>query len=285
MVAVKIGLVAFSPFTLAGLRFMLGGGTILGWALLQRIPLRITTQEILPHLINTVIFILEISTMNFGVHYTLAAHSSVLFYIYPFLVAFFARFFFPEERLSWRKVSGMLLAFGGVLSVFAGQSWGDTTAVLVGDLLILLSALLLAVQTIYIKKIARRIAPLHIVLWQCFLGVPAFFVLGAWWGQGGGASLSWAVVIAIFYQGAVVAGFCFLAWTILIRDYSPSWVSSFFMSTPLFGVALSMLLLGEPLSWNLLLGAGLVAGGLYIITRPEKQRKKLEEEKGSQIRS
>ena len=70
-----------------------------------------------------------------------------------------------------------------------------------------------------------------------------------------------------------MAGFCYLTWTVLIRDYAPSWVSSFFMSTPLFGVALGALILGEPLSRNLLLGAVLVATGLYVITRPERRKR------------
>jgi drug/metabolite transporter (DMT)-like permease len=275
MVAIKVALVAFPPFALAGFRFILGGVTILAWALLQRISIGTTPQELILHAINALIFIAEVGIMNIGVQHTLASHSVVLFYTYPFFVALLAHLFLREDRLTLRRGSGMLLAFGGVIAVFSNQHWVGAQSLLIGDLIILLSALLLSIQTIYVKKIARTIEPIHIVLWQCFLGVPGFFLLSFWWEQGGGESLSPAIIWALVYQGVVVAGFCFLAWTVLIRDYPPTWVSSFFMSTPLFGVIFSALVLGESLRGNLILGALLVASGLYVITHPEKQRKTL----------
>ena len=54
-------------------------------------------------------------------------------------------------------------------------------------------------------------------------------------------------IAAVLYQGVVVAGFCFVAWTTVLKKYSPSKLTVLFFTTPLFGVLLSHLLLGDEL--------------------------------------
>ena len=69
----------------------------------------------------------------------------------------------------------------------------------------------------------------------------------------------------LLYQGGVIAGFCFLAWTSVLERYSASKLVVLFFATPLSGVVFSYLFLGDELTISLLGGAVLVAGGIYLV--------------------
>jgi drug/metabolite transporter (DMT)-like permease len=71
--------------------------------------------------------------------------------------------------------------------------------------------------------------------------------------------------IALLYQGGVIAGYCFLAWTAILERYSASKLVVLFFVTPLSGVLFSYLFLGDELTVSLLVGAVLVAAGIYLV--------------------
>ena len=58
----------------------------------------------------------------------------------------------------------------------------------------------------------------------------------------------------------------------MIHHYPVSRLSSFTFLAPLFGVILSGALLGESLSFLLVLGLVMVAGGIYLVNRPGPAR-------------
>ena len=78
---------------------------------------------------------------------------------------------------------------------------------------------------------------------------------------------SLSLILSIMYQGIVVAGFCFVTWTLLLKRHSASKLSAFLFATPLFGVGLSCLILHEPITPYLIVGAILVAAGIYVVNK------------------
>jgi drug/metabolite transporter (DMT)-like permease len=69
----------------------------------------------------------------------------------------------------------------------------------------------------------------------------------------------------LLYQGLVLAGFCFIVITSLVRRYQASKLSVFGFITPVFGVLLSKYLLGEVLSTGLISSMILAAIGIAIV--------------------
>jgi drug/metabolite transporter (DMT)-like permease len=67
----------------------------------------------------------------------------------------------------------------------------------------------------------------------------------------------------------VVAFFSYILWFWMIHRYPVSRLTAFTFLAPLFGVSLSGLILGESITLRLLLGLTLVAGGIYLVNRPE----------------
>ncbi|MDP6778829.1 MAG: DMT family transporter, partial [Candidatus Latescibacteria bacterium] len=73
------------------------------------------------------------------------------------------------------------------------------------------------------------------------------------------------ITAAVLYQGLVIAGFCFIVATSLLRRYRASRLGVFGFITPVFGVLLSNLLLGEGVSAGLLVSVVLVGAGIAIV--------------------
>ena len=250
------------------MRFLVGLISIYTWARTNRIPLAIERGEPVHLIAMALLFTIQILFLNAGVHHTLAGHSSVLINTFPFFVALLAHFFVPGDRISGRKVLGLILAFSGVFSVFQG-TWEETRGSdhLLGDLFVLISGFLLGAKAVYTKRLLAYINPYKLLVWQMLFSLIPFFAISAAAEGISSYHFSTRVVGAILYQGFFVAGFCFVTWTLLLKRHSPSKLSVFFFATPLFGVGLSHLFLSEEVVPGLALGMTLVALGIYIVNR------------------
>ena len=266
-VSIKIGLQDVPPFALATMRFLLGFAAITLWSLHQRVQLRMNPGELLPLLFVSLIFTLQISTLNLGTQITEASRSTVFISTYPFFTALFAHFWVPGDRLSFRKTVGITLAFGGVLLTFGGNLNFGVHDYLRGDLIVLLSGCLLGLRTVVTKLIIQSIHPYRLLFWLMIFSIPCFVLSSLLLERDADFHFSVAGVSAIFYQGIVIAGFCFVSWTSILEKYSPSRLVVLFFLTPLFGVLLSYLLLGDEIGFGLIVGACLVAYGIYLVNK------------------
>jgi drug/metabolite transporter (DMT)-like permease len=267
VVAIKISLAGIPPFAAAGIRFALALSLIALWARIRGVPLRPRTGELLPLLLVGVVFTLQIVALNWGTRLTLASRATVMLHAYPVFVALLAHFLVPGDRLNWRKLAGTAGAFAGIVVVFWEKLSAGPGASTAGDLLCLGSGFLLGLSTVLIKLSLRHIEAPRLLVWEMATGVPLFFILSAVLEAGSPYVFGPAVVAALLYQSVVIACFCFLAWLAVLKVHAVSRVSAYFFTTPLWGVLASYLLLGEPPTLGLAVGAALVALGIVLVNR------------------
>ncbi len=266
-VSIKIALQGIPPLALAGMRFLLGLVAITLWSLRHGIRIRMHPGELLPLLFVSAIFTLQIITLNVGTKITEASRSTVFISTYPFFTALFAHFWVPGDRLSIRKTIGISVAFAGVLLTFAGSLKLETYGYLRGDLIVLMSGGLLGLRTVVTKRIVQSIHPYRLLIWLMIFSIPCFVVPSLFFEREANFQFSISGAAAILYQGIVIAGFCFVTWTSILEKYSPSRLVVLFFLTPLFGVLLSYLFLGDEIGLALIFGAGLVAYGIYLVNK------------------
>ena len=271
-VSLKIGLQEFSPFASAGLRFTIGLALIAGWASANGISIKPQRHEYLRLLLTGILFITQIAALNMGADFTRAGRTAVMTNTYPLFVALIAHFVVPGDYMTRRKALGLAFAFGGICFVFRDNFIGGAGDFLLGDLLTLLGGFLLGLLIVVTNRLIQNINTYCVLVSQMVIGVPVFFTLSAIFEGKAGYGFSFAALFAILYQGAGIAGFCFVAWTLLLKDYPPSRLSVFFFTTPLWGILLSNLLIGEPITAGLTIGAALVALGIYTINRSPKRQ-------------
>ena len=266
-VAIKMALAGVPPLALAGFRFFLGGLFIVVWCLISRTSVRLAHGELSRILRLLVLFIAQIGLLNAGTEHTLAARSTVFISAYPFFTALFAHLFIPGDQSGPSRFYGMALSFSGVLLVFGESLARAEWNYLGGDLMVLASATLLGARQVYTKHLAQDIVPARLLVWQSGLSLPIFFGMSALLERPLDLALTPDVNAGILYQGFVIAGFCFLVMTNLLKRYRASQIGVYGFVTPIFGVFLSHLLLSEPLSPGLLISVVLVGGGIALANR------------------
>jgi drug/metabolite transporter (DMT)-like permease len=265
-VAIKVGLRDVPALRLAGFRFGVGALVVFLWTCARRVPLRLRREEVAPILLLTLVFAAQIATFNWGTQRTQAGRSTLILNTHPLFVLLMAHAFVPGDRLSQIKLAGAACAFAGVAVVFS-ENLHAARGVMLGDVLVLISAVLLAAQVVMVKHMVRTIDPNRLLLWQMLFSLPIYFGGSALVGEFAQHHLTLAGLMAVLYQGVMVAGVCFLVWTSLLRSYSPSRISVILFTTPLFGILISRLVLGERVSPHLGLGGLLVAVGIALAQR------------------
>lgn len=266
-VAMKVALKYMPPLILAGIRFALGALIIWIWGRFNKIDFRIQKGELFGLILLSLLFSAQICTFNFGTKYTTAGRSSVLINVNPFLIAILAHFFIPNDRLTIRKIIGLVLAFFGVFIVFSDRI-DVTEPHLLGDVIMLTSGFLFSVLTIYTKKLMQRnVGVYKILLWQMVFGLVPFFGFSLIFERNANYEMSPILIIALLYQGGLVASIAFIVWTTLLSRHSASRISAFLFATPLFGIGLSAIILHEAITVFLVVGAILVATGIYIVNK------------------
>ncbi len=266
VISIKIGAAAISPLAMATFRFIISGAAILLYTFIQGISLKIRREETHVHLINGVLFAIQIAFFYLGTFQTSASHAALLINTHLFFVALLAHFFIKHDRLNVQKIIGFILALSGVWAIFYDRpQTSHQIATMRGNVLILMSALILAAKTIYIKRLIETLNPIKVVFWEMAFGVPLLGLCSRLFGEPLPIIIPPDLVAALLYQGVVVGGFCFTASTILLKRYPASNMASFSVLVPLFGVLLSHFVLAEVMTSHLLSGAGLIVIGIAVV--------------------
>ncbi len=264
-VAVKLGLEAFPPLWSGFLRFALGCLCVAAWARYARIPLLPARGEWPALAAIGLLFTVQIWLMNVGFGATTAANGAVLIAANPIFGILFAHFVIPGDRVGPWRALGVAVAFAGVALVITRGAALELGSA--GDWIVLASACLLGLRLALSGRVLRRMNEVRLTLWQMLLSLPLFLAGALTWEEIRWEAIGPAPVAGILYQGIVVAGLAFTVNFYLIRRYTPSVMISFNFVSPVAGVLLGMLVLGERLSLSLLSGMALVALGLALIAR------------------
>lgn len=192
---------------------------------------------------------------------------------FVFWVVVIEHFITRADRLTVRKLSGLFIAFGGVLLLLlrsdaGGDSILPTTLdqpTLVGDSILLLSAGILSVKVIYVRSALKFVEPGKLIFWHDFVAVACFAVFSLSFETIEVGSFTTVAVVALVYQGVFVAGICFALQAVLLRRHSASQIAVFSFATPLFGVSTGILLRGDQMTPMLVVAAVCVAIGILLV--------------------
>jgi drug/metabolite transporter (DMT)-like permease len=272
--AIKIANLGFSPIFNAFLRSAIASVFGIVYCLSIKEPLFHRDIRLFHGFMAGLLFGLEFVCIYVGMRYTDAARAIILVNCSPFVVVIGA-YLFLKEKLTFTKIAGLLLAFGGLYLVFQGKPRSWTPSMLFGDLLELAGAVLWGATTVYIKKyLADRVHPIHTFLYQLVFSVPVIFVCALLLEPKWVFDVSGAVVMAVIYSSVIVAFASYLMWFKLIHVYPVSELAIFTFLSPVFGVAAGAILLHEQLTTGLILGLILVSAGIYVTNRRPKMESK-----------
>lgn len=264
-ISIKVCLRGIPPFGLAALRFAVVAICLVPYLRWRGIGLWFGRETFRWLAASGLLLCVQMVVLFVGMKFTTAGRASILLNVQPFFVLLLAHFFLDRDPLTLRKFAGMAVAFAGIAVLFADRWTAPEPWGLVGDALIVLSALGWAVQIVLLKRPLAHLPPVGVVAWQSLfvatvVGLMALFVEGSV-----GYRVTPVLIVAFLYLSLVAAAFCFVVYTHLVQRTLATQLHSFVFLTPVFGVMGGALLLGEVVGWALLAGLVGVAVGIIIV--------------------
>jgi drug/metabolite transporter (DMT)-like permease len=175
------------------------------------------------------------------------------------------------ERFKWQRAMGMVVAFGGL---FVIVRWGSGRPITLDEagyaFITMLAPLCWAVYTILGKSVVARHPPVLVtgasmifagvfslvfinpVLLDRLPGLPASF----WW--------------AVLFLAVPCTVFAFVVWFGALERMPAGRVAGFVYLVPMFAVTFGRILLDEPLTLALVVGAAILIGGVWLVQRRGK---------------
>lgn len=265
-IATKMGLVHAPPLRLSAMRFVVGGLVVLIWAVATKTNLRLLPGEWKPLAALGALFSVQIAFLNIGLNLTTAVHNGILTVTFPIWVAVLAHFFVHGDRLTIGRLLGVFIAYGGTVLIFAG-SIGVRPNMFLGDVFSAVSGFLLGARLVFNALMVQNVHPAKLLIAQAICGTAAFVTTSLLFET---MPFHWTfhLVVSVFYQGVIVAGFCFIGSLWLLKRYLPSQVTLISLFQPLFTIIAAWAILGEALSSTTWLSAALVVVGAWLVRRP-----------------
>ncbi len=274
-ISTKILLVDFTPVEILFCRFLLGFA-----ALIAAFPHRLKNTGLRRELTFaaaglcgiTLYYLLE----NIALTFTQASNVGVIVSAAPFFTALLSRIFFPsEEHLHKSFFFGFFIAMAGIILIsFSGTRLHLNPK---GDLLAVTAAVVWAFYSVLTKKInsygyhtvqtTRRIFAYGILFM-----VPALFLFGF---HPDFSRFAYPPnLLHMLFLGLGASALCFVTWSFAVKALGVVRTSVYIYMVPLITVLLSVIVLGERITWISALGTALILTGLFFSSGSGKNKRK-----------
>lgn len=278
VIAIKFTLTAFSPLWNAFWRLLVASPILYGWTRARGVSLMPEPGELRQFCILSGVFVVQITLLNFGTHFTSAAYASVLMNSYPIFTNVVAHFFVSDDRITPLRVLGLTAAFAGICITLLGEPDGRMASQPVfGNVICVGTALLFAVRMIYTQYLVRSTDPARTIFWQTIAAIPVFGLAALLFEPYPMLPIRWTTLMALLYQGTIAGGLAFIVWAKLLRRVPAGALSVFSFPTPIFGVLFSAWFFSEAIPSVLVVGVIGVVVGIVVVTlesQPEDRIRK-----------
>jgi drug/metabolite transporter (DMT)-like permease len=278
-IAAKEALLQLNAIEIVALRFTIALLIILGLALLLKKKKVLTIEArdiptfILMSLANVSVgFILQVQALA----YTTVTNFSLEFNLATFFIMLMGAALLGE-RLTKKKVAGAAIAFAGAALIITGGRLGFSSAQLPGDLMGVGSAISFGLFTIASKRVSGKYDLMTILVYTFLFGIlellPFYVLFTPMTPLTSLSALSWS---SILFLAVLCTVFAFLVYTHGLNRLKASDVAMSIYVTPLAGIALAIVLLGESMTAYTVGGTALIMAGMYLaqgelaVEKPER---------------
>ncbi len=258
LVVAKAAMSHFPPILLMALRFALTAACLVWffrppWALLTRVFwIALVSATVQYSLTFTGLGGIDVSTASILVQLEVPFGLLLAWLVF-------------RDRISWRQLAGMLLAFAGILYIVGEPRLSGSLAHIA---LMVGGAFAWAVGQIMVKRLGA-VGGFVLITWVAVIATPQLFI-ASWLLESGQlaaittASLqAWA---AVGYLGVAMTALAYALWYRLLGLYPVSRVIPFLLLLPLTSVAGGVFFLGDRPTLSMIVGGICVLTGIALIT-------------------
>nr|WP_218642076.1 DMT family transporter [Microbacterium sp. RU33B] len=262
----KVALTGISPAQVAWSRLILGGLTLGLFVLLRRDPLPRQVTVWLHMTVLAVSFcVVPFLLFSWAQQHVTSGLASIYNATTPLMTAVMAWAVFRVEKLKPLQIAGIVVGILGVMVIIAPWQGLDLSQSLIAQLAILGATACYGFSLAYMRRFVSRTGMTALVFSFLNIGIAAAImavltpvlvltpvVLDPW------------IIGSVILLGCLGTGVAYIWNQNTLRAWGPTRASTVTYITPVVGVALGILLLGEELTWNEPVGALVVFAGILL---------------------
>lgn len=273
-VAVKFALRDLPPFTIGAFRFVLSS------LILVRVLAWQEKGVHLPHRGNRWILVFlglvgifgSNALFQLGFKFTTASNGSLIFSGSPIVIAVLSAFLL-KERIHLRQLIGIILSLLGIMIVISKGTLSFLTSMQynIGDIILIGSITCWALYVVFSKKVMDRISALALSTYSTVIGAVFFIPPMIFELVSSTTKIHFTItsMVAIGYMGLLASPLSSFLWNRGLAVVGASQAGIFLNGVPIVTMLLSVMLLGETITYAHILGAVLVFGGVFLTSQRE----------------
>ena len=271
-IALKIGGGALGALQLTFIRFLIGGLFLLPFAIhdLKKRHYRLTRGDIgYLCLLGFVNIVISMTLFQLSVMHSNANLAAVLISINPMFTMVFAHFI-VSERFTLKKFLVLIICMTGLLFVANpfNLAQGNTVE---GILMGLGASAAFGLYTALSKRCVGRIGGMTVNSASFLIGALMELAVIFIYDEPVISNITPDCLGVIAYTGLVVTGFGYFCFMRAIERNGATAASYAFFIKPVIAMILAAIILGESITWNIVLGIVIiVAGCIYNVSSPKK---------------
>jgi drug/metabolite transporter (DMT)-like permease len=200
----------------------------------------------------------------YGMKYTTAANGALLYALTPIFVLLLSKHFFGES-ISFKKMSGIILAFIGVAIVIFEKGISTSTEFAFGNIIVLFAVIAYALFTILGRPVVMKIGALSASALANFAGLMLILPFGMYnaaiFPYGRLHTIDW---IGILYLGIGTSIISYLLWYYALRRVDAVRLAVFANGQPIITAVLSIIFLHYSITMQFVIGGTITIAGVIL---------------------
>ncbi len=263
---IKIAVREINPFTLVALRVLIGLLAAGGITLYLRVDWpRDRASWFTLSLLGLTGITAPFLLISWGETTIDSAVAAILNATAPLFTMLIAHLFLRDDRMNVRKVTGLMLGFGGVGVLLSKDLATASHASVLGQAAVILAAMFYAASSVYARKKTQHIAGLVRGAAPLISATLAMWIIAPLSVRPMKLPVLPLTWVAVLWLGVLGSGLALIMWYYLLHEIGPTRTTMVTYIFPLGGVILGVFFLDETLSWQLLVGAALIISSIVVV--------------------
>jgi drug/metabolite transporter (DMT)-like permease len=264
--AIRIGVQRVPPALFAGVRFIIAGALFLAYLRWRGYPMPKRQEWLHMAIVGISLLVMANGLVVWAEQWVPSGLTAVIIATLPFWSAGLESILPSGERLTLRKVVGILIGFAGVILLFAPEM-GDSldNAYLKGVIVLIFVPFFWSAGSIYSKHHPIECPPLVAAGTQTLIAGLVLTAIGTLFGEWSTFTLNWKGMAAIAYLivfGSIVGYSSFIY---ALSKLPITTVSMYAYINPVIAVILGWLILDERLDWSVVTATAVVLLGVALV--------------------
>lgn len=192
---------------------------------------------------------------------------AVLWAVYPMMQAIAGHLFLPQERVGPGQMAGFALGFLGVVTLFATDLHGIGPGAIPAGAVLLLSPVVSAVGTTYVKKHGAGTSSLRLNRNAMGLGTVLLWGVALATERDARVTISGTAIASVLYLALAGTVLTFGLYFWLLRHTAANRLSVIAYVTPGIALTLGLLVRHEPITRTKLGGLAAILAGVFLVHR------------------